>query len=228
MIHDGIDTRRLAPADDVWLKIGDSLKLTRDDEVITFVNRNLEPVRGYHVFMRALPELLRRRPKARIFIVGGDEVSYGAKSPDGKSWKLIYLEELQGRIPPADLGRVHFVGKLPYPDLIRLLQLSTVHVYLTYPFVLSWSLLEAMSIGCAIVASDTQPLQEAISHGETGRLVDFFDGAALVEEVVSLLEDPAERQRLGHNARAFAIEHYDLAPISLPSHLEWGRRLSAG
>ncbi len=228
VIHDGIDTRRLAPADDVWLKIGDSLKLTRDDEVITFVNRNLEPVRGYHVFMRALPELLRRRPKARIFIVGGDEVSYGAKSPDGKSWKLIYLEELQGRIPPADLGRVHFVGKLPYPDLIRLLQLSTVHVYLTYPFVLSWSLLEAMSIGCAIVASDTQPLQEAISHGETGRLVDFFDGAALVEEVVSLLEDPAERQRLGHNARAFAIEHYDLSTISLPSQLEWVRRLSAG
>jgi glycosyltransferase involved in cell wall biosynthesis len=123
---------------------------------------------------------------------------------------------------------VHFVGKLPYPDLIRLLQLTTVHVYLTYPFVLSWSLLEAMSIGCAIVASDTQPLREAISHGETGRLVDFFDGVGLVDEVVSLLDDPGERQRLGRNARQFAIEHYDLKTVCLPRQLEWVRQLREG
>jgi glycosyltransferase involved in cell wall biosynthesis len=225
VIHDGIGTNRLVPADDVWLKAGDSLRLTRDDEVITFVNRNLEPLRGYHVFMRALPELLERRPKARVFIVGGDEVSYGAKNPDGKSWKLKYLEEVQGQILPQDRARIHFVGKLPYLDLIRLLQLSTVHVYLTYPFVLSWSLLEAMSIGCAIVASDTRPLQEAIIHDETGRLVDFFDRKALVEQVISLLDSPEERQRLGRNARQFAIEHYDLETICLPRQLEWVRSL---
>jgi glycosyltransferase involved in cell wall biosynthesis len=227
VIHDGIDTRQLVPADDVWLKAGESLKLTRDDEVITFINRNLEPLRGYHIFMRSLPELLERRPNARVFIVGGDEVSYGAKNPDGKSWKLKYLEEVQGQVQPKDLARVHFVGKLPYVDLVRLLQLSTVHVYLTYPFVLSWSLLEAMSIGCAIVASDTQPLQEVITHGETGLLVDFFDTVALVEQVVSLLDDSAERQRLGSNARKFAIEHYDLQTICLPRQLAWVQKLEA-
>ena len=207
VIHDGIDTRHLIPADDVWLKVGKSLKLTRDDEVITFVNRNLEPIRGYHIFMRALPELLVRRPNARVFIVGGDEVSYGAPNPDGKSWRQKYLEEVRDQIPKNDLARVHFVGKLPYADFVRLLQLSTVHVYLTYPFVLSWSLLEAMSIGCAIVASNTRPLHEVISHDETGRLVDFFDGKGLVEQVISLLDNPGERARLGRNARKFAVEH---------------------
>jgi glycosyltransferase involved in cell wall biosynthesis len=171
-------------------------------------------------------ELLERRPKARVFIVGGDEVSYGAKNPDGKSWKLTYLEELQGQIQKEDLARVHFVGKVPYSDFVRLLQLSTVHVYLTYPFVLSWSLLEAMSIGCAIVASDTRPLQEVITHDETGRLVDFFDRKGLVEQVISLLDNPAERMRLGRNARKFAVEHYDLNTICLPRQLEWVRRLA--
>jgi glycosyltransferase involved in cell wall biosynthesis len=226
VIHDGIDTRRLVPADDVWLEIGESIKLTRDDEVITFVNRNLEPLRGYHIFMRSLPELLERRPNARVFIVGGDGVSYGAKNPDGKSWKLKYREEVQAQIQPKDLARVHFVGKMPYVDLVRLLQLSSVHVYLTYPFVLSWSLLEAMSIGCAIVASDTKPLQEVITHGETGRLVDFFDSGGLVEQVTSLLDDANERQRLGANARKFAEEHYDLESVCLPKQLEWVRQLA--
>jgi len=228
VIHDGIDTDRLVPAHDVWLTIGESVRLTRDDEVITFINRNLEPLRGYHTFMRALPDLLQRRPRARVFIVGGDEVSYGAPNPDGKSWKLKYLEEVREQAPGAYLQRVHFVGKLPYPDFIRLLQLSTVHVYLTYPFVLSWSLLEAMSIGCAIVASDTRPLHEAITHGETGRLVDFFDRKGLVDEVISLLDNPAERQRLGRNARQFAIEHYDLKTICLPKQLDWVKQLREG
>jgi glycosyltransferase involved in cell wall biosynthesis len=228
VIHDGIDTGRLVPADDVWLKIGESVRLTREDEVITFINRNLEPLRGYHIFMRALPDLLQRRPNARVFIVGGDEVSYGAENPEGRSWKLKYLEEIRGQVPVEHLRRVHFVGRLPYQDLIRLLQLSTVHVYLTYPFVLSWSLLEAMSIGCAIVASDTQPLHEAIRHGETGHLVDFFDRENLVNEIISLLDNPGERQRLGRNARQFAIEHYDLKTICLPRQLDWVRRLREG
>lgn len=225
VIHDGIDTGLLVPDNDVWLKIGESLRLTRDDDVITFVNRNLEPLRGYHAFMRALPDILERRPSAHVFIVGGDGVSYGAPNPEGKSWKLKYLEELRERVPGKHLERLHFVGMLPYPDLVRLLQLSTVHVYLTYPFVLSWSLLEAMSIGCAIVASDTRPLHEAISHGETGRLVDFFDRDGLANEVIALLDNPDERHRLGRNARKFAVEHYDLKTICLPRQLEWVDRL---
>lgn len=228
VIHDGVDTDRLIPSKDVWIKIGGSLKLTRKDEIITFVNRNLEPLRGCHIFMRALPELLRRRPNARVIIVGGDEGSYGAPRADGKSWKQHFQQELRTKTPAEARARVHFVGNLAYADFIRVLQLSTVHIYLTYPFVLSWSLLEAMSVGCAVVASDTSPLQEVITDKENGRLVNFFDSEQLTEEVIRLLEDPAERQRLGANARQFAIEHYDLQTACLPQQLAWVTQLSAG
>lgn len=227
VIHDGIDTAAVCPNPSVSLTLNDKLTLTRNDEVITFVNRNLEPYRGYHVFMRALPELLKRRPAARVLICGGDGVSYGAK-PDQGTWKERFAREAAPHMSAEDWGRVHFLGNVSYEHFIPLLQLSTVHVYLTYPFVLSWSLLEAMSVGCAIVASDTQPLHEAISHDETGRLVNFFDPAALVAEVCSLLEQPAERARLGANARVFAQATYDVREHCLPAQLDWVRRLAEG
>jgi glycosyltransferase involved in cell wall biosynthesis len=216
VIHDGIDTERLTPNPDVWLQIG-PYRLSRQDEVITFVNRNMEPYRGYHTFMRALPEILRKRPNARVLIVGGDGVSYGAKPPAGKTWKQIFLDEVKDQL---DLSRVHFLGHVDYKYFIPLLQLSTVHVYLTYPFVLSWSLLEAMSCGCAIVGSDTGPLREAIVDGETGLLADFFSPDAVAQQVVRLLESPELRTQLGHNARQFAIEHYDLNKVCLPAMLQ--------
>jgi glycosyltransferase involved in cell wall biosynthesis len=225
VIHDGIDCDVVAPDQSVRLSLNGQVHLSRDDEIITFVNRNLEPYRGYHIFMRALPELLKRRPKARVLIVGGDQTSYGAKPPEGQTWKNIFLNEVRGSISDEDFRRVHFLGHIDYKLFIPLLQLSTVHVYLTYPFVLSWSLLEAMSVGCAIVASDTQPLREAIKHDETGRLVDFFDGAGLVNEVCGLLDDPAARKRLGSAARAFAKEHYDLKTVCLPRQLAWVKNL---
>ena len=225
VVHDGIDTEKVAPNPDVKLTLNGTLHLSKGDEVITFVNRNLEPYRGFHILMRALPEILRRRPKARILIVGGDSVSYGAKPPDGQTWKEIFTAEARPQITDADWHRVHFLGLIPYQHFIPLLQLSTVHVYLTYPFVLSWSLLEAMSAGCAIVASDTQPLREAITHDETGRLVNFFDVSGLVDEVCHLLDDPGTRLRLGKQARAFAQANYDLNTICLPRQLEWVKRL---
>ena len=114
---------------------------------------------------------------------------------------------------------------MPHEQFIGLLQLSTVHVYLTYPFVLSWSLLEAMSAGCAIVGSNTQPLHEAIVDGETGRLVDFFDVQALADAVCGLLDDAPARAALGRRARAFAQAHYDLHRVCLPRQLEWVRGL---
>ena len=227
VVHEGIDTTLVAPKPGISMTMNGNVVLTRDDEVITFVNRNLEPYRGYHIFMRALPELLRRRPHARIMICGGDGVSYGARAPAGQKWKEIFLNEIKDQLTPDDLKRVHFLGNLDYQHFIPLLQLSTVHVYLTYPFVLSWSLLEAMSAGCAIVASDTQPLREAIRHDDTGRLVDFFDPKALTAEVCDLLERPSERARLGANARRFALDHYDLATICLPQQLAWVQRLAA-
>ena len=230
VVHDGIDTEAVAPNPAVSLTLNGNIKLTRADEVITFVNRNLEPYRGYHIFMRALPELLKRRPQARVLIVGADDVSYGARPAEGKKWKDIFASEVRPQISDADWARVHFLGHIPYQHFIPLLQLSTVHVYMTYPFVLSWSLLEAMSVGCAIVASDTQPLREAIRHDDTGRLVDFFDVPGLANDVCALLDDPVARQRLGANARAFAQATYDLKTVCLPRQLQWVQGLegSAG
>jgi glycosyltransferase involved in cell wall biosynthesis len=226
VIHDGIDTAIVVPDPKVTLTLNSNLVLSREDEIITFVNRNLEPYRGYHIFMRALPALLRQRPKARILIVGGDEVSYGAKPDGDKSWKEQFINEVRLRISDSEWSRVHFLGNIQYEHFIPLLQLSAVHVYLTYPFVLSWSLLEAMSVGCAIVASDTQPLHEAIKHNETGRLIDFFDVESLIDEVCKLLDDPVTRERLGAAARKFAIKTYDRQSVTLPKQVEWVERLT--
>lgn len=228
VIHDGIDTNAITPNAQVNLTVKTTvgaITLTRNDEVITFVARNLEPYRGYHIFMRALPEILRRRPNAKVLIIGGDSVSYGKSAPEGKTWKEIFLSEVREHL---DLSRVFFLGQVPYPDFIGLLQLSQVHIYLTYPYVLSWSLLEAMSAGCTIVASDTPPLKEAIVDHQTGRLVDFFDSAALAQTVDEVLENPQEAQRLGANARVFAQANYDLQRVCLPKQLAWVKALAQG
>jgi glycosyltransferase involved in cell wall biosynthesis len=222
--HDGIDTVAVKPNAQAVLTLPDGTVCRAGEPIITFVNRNLEPYRGYHVFMRALPKLLAAAPQARVVIVGADGVSYGARPPEGKSWKQVFLSEVQGQL---DMSRVHFVGQLPYPNFVQLLQVSCVHVYLTYPFVLSWSLLEAMSAGCSIVASNTQPLQEAIRDGDTGRLVGFFDGDNLVRQVCELLRQPDERARLGANARRFAQETYDLRSVCLPRQLQWVDQLAS-
>lgn len=224
--HDGVDTDWVKPNPDVVMRINGEIQLTRDDEVITFVNRNLEPYRGFHIFMRALPDLLKERPKARVMIVGGSDVSYGARPPGGGSWRTVMTHEIRHKISDADWKRVHFLGKIPYSTYLQLLQLSSVHVYWTYPFVLSWSLLEAMSAACAVVASDTAPVREAVQHGVNGRLVDFFNVDQLVSETCRLLDNPAERLALGMAARNSAIDRYDLKRICLPAQLAWADQLA--
>ncbi|MBY6003233.1 glycosyltransferase family 4 protein [Salipiger bermudensis] len=225
--HDGIDTDHVCPNPEATLEVTDGKVLTREDEVITFINRNLEPYRGYHIFMRALPEILRRRPNAQITLIGGDEVSYGSKPPEGTTWKQMFIDEVKDQISEEDWKRVHFLGRVPYDRFLAMMQVSRVHVYLTYPFVLSWSLLEAMSAGCAILASDTEPVKEAISEDETGWMVDFFDVKGLTDRLCTLLDDPETRARLGRNARAHVRAHYDLKTRCLPQHVEWVERLVA-
>ncbi|SDW87488.1 glycosyltransferase [Roseicitreum antarcticum] len=213
IIHDGIDTARLTPDPSATVTLPDGTTLRAGDEVLTFMNRNLEPYRGYHIFMRALPDVLAARPHARVVIVGGDDVSYGARPPAGRSWKTIFLDEVADRLDPT---RVHFTGKLPYDTYMRLMQVTRVHAYLTVPFVLSWSLLEAMSMGCAIVASKTAPVQEVITDGVHGRLVDFFDIDGWATTLTDALAYPESFRSLRHNARAHVVENYDLRSICLP------------
>jgi glycosyltransferase involved in cell wall biosynthesis len=216
ILHDGIDTVAAAPNPSAVADIGQRT-LSRSDEVITFVSRSLEPYRGFHILMRALPELLRRRPKAVVVIVGDDDVSYGAAAGPGATWRQRLLAEVGDSL---DTSRVHFLGRIPYSSYLTLLQVSWVHVYLTYPFVLSWSLLEAMSAGCAIVASDTPPVAEVIVDGENGRLFPFFDKDRLTELIEELLEEPGQRERLGRAARGTVLERFDFQSRILPEYVQ--------
>jgi glycosyltransferase involved in cell wall biosynthesis len=215
VIHEGIDTERFRPDSEASVHLRSAgLTMRPGDEVVTFVARELEPYRGYHIFMRALPKLMQLRPNARIVVVGGDDVSYGSAPPSGQTWKNIFLNEVASRL---DMRRIHFVGKLPHTVLTQLMQVSAVHTYLTYPFVLSWSLMEAMSVGCLIVASRTAPVEEVIAHGHNGLLVDFFDHEALALSIADALERRQELRPLREAARATIVERYDLQRHCLPA-----------
>jgi glycosyltransferase involved in cell wall biosynthesis len=185
-------------------------------KLVTYVARDLEPYRGFHIMMRALPSLLRARPDVQVALVGSDGVSYGARLPDS-TWREHMLQELG---PSLDLDRVHFCGRMEYADYVRLLQRSDAHVYLTYPFVASWSLREALAIGCPLVASDTAPVQEFVSHGRTGLLTPFLDPAGLSLRIQEMLEDTALAARLRRAARAWAEQH-----LRMEDHLRSYARL---
>jgi len=212
VIFDGVNTDVLAPNPAASLTLPNGHVLRAGDEVLTFVNRNLEPYRGYHIFMRALPEVLAARPDAQVVIIGGDEVSYGSAPKEGK-WKDVFLDEVKDRL---DLSRVHFMGRLPYPQFVSALQVSRVHAYLTYPFVLSWSMMEAMSAGCLVVGSKVAPVEEVLRDGHNGRLVDFFDVPGWSRVLAECLADPARFDALRAQARRTVLERYDLNRACLP------------
>ncbi len=217
VIHDGIDTDRVKPDPRAHVKLAKAgLTLRPGDEVITFVNRNMEPYRGFHVFMRALPEIQRRRPNSITLIVGGDEVSYGKRLAKGESWRQRMLAEVGSKL---DMERVRFVGRIAYPEFVAMLQVSAVHVYLTYPFVLSWSMLEAMSAGCVVVGSATGPVQEVIDDGHNGLLVDFFSAAGIADAIDRVLSHPDRMADMRARARQTVIEHFDLTRFCLPRHI---------
>ncbi len=225
VIFDGIDTDRVCPDAEARFTLPDGRSLGAGDEVITFVNRNLEPYRGYHIFMRALPELLARRPAAQVLIVGGDEVSYGSRPPEGETWRDRFLDEVSDRL---DRDRVHFLGRIPYDSFVRLLQVSSLHVYLTYPFVLSWSMIEAMAAGCLVLGSATPPVTEVLSDGVNGLTFDFFDPAALAARADAALSHPDRHAGLRAAARRTVVEGYDLNRVCLPRHLALIRLVAAG
>ncbi len=225
VIFDGVDCDRLTPNPDARFPLPNGRVLQAGDEVISFVNRNLEPYRGYHTFLRALPAVLAARPEAQVVIVGGNEVSYGRPPPGGTGWKDVILDEVRDRL---DLDRVHFLGKVPYDHLVDLFHITRVHAYLTYPFVLSWSMVEAMAAGALVIGSDTPPVAEVIEDGVTGRLVDFFDVAAWSRALIDALARPEAYLTMRDAARAMVRKRYDLRSVSLPQQIALLQRLARG
>lgn len=204
IIHDGIDTDNVKPDPSATIKIGE-LELKAGDEVVTYVARNLEPYRGFPSFMKAAELILKRRPNAHIVVVGSDEVSYGSPPPNGKTYREEALEN-----GSFDMSRLHFMGRVPYSKFIKILQVSAAHIYLTVPFVLSWSILEAMAAGCLVVGSSTAPVAEVIEHEKNGLLVDFFSAEEIADQVDRVFEYPDQMQVMREAARRTILQRYDL------------------
>ncbi len=221
VIHEGIDTDIFAPNPRATLKLTGGEILSVEDEVLTYSARDLEPIRGFHIFMRALPEILAKRPKARVVIVGGEGVSYGPPPRKDPTWKAAILRELGEALDPA---RVHFTGRLPYSDYLKMLQISSAHVYLTYPFVLSWSLIEALSVGCMVIASDTPPVREIID-GANGIAVPFFSIDKLAAAACSALGDRDGHLDFRKNARKTAQQYFDARQVCVPELIAFLRSL---
>lgn len=209
VIHDGVDTSVCVPRDDASIEIkntdGNTATLRKGEEIVTFVVRNLEPYRGFPEFMRAAEIILKRRPAAKIIIIGGDEVSYGRGLPKGQTYRKTMLEQVD-----LDMSRVYFIGRVPYSTYLNVIQVSGVHVYLTYPFVLSWSMLEAMSAECLLVASATPPVTEVIKDGVNGLLFDFYDVASIAERVDEVLDHKDRMAAIRKKARSTIVQNYEL------------------
>lgn len=215
VMFDGVETDYFVPNPEAKLVLPESnIELTSKDEVITYATRGMEPYRGFPQFMKSVEILLKERPKAQVVIAGQDRVCYGAQRTDGKTFKQEAIEKLD-----LDLSRVHFSGLLPYNKYRELLQISKCHVYLTYPFVLSWSLMDAMSSGCCIVASDTEPVKEVIKDGYNGMMVDFFSVDDIVKKVIYAIDNQDKVQDLRYNARKTAVKNYALKDL-LPKHID--------
>lgn len=224
VLHDGIDTDVLKPDRDAKLVIPQiKLDLSEADEILTYATRGMEPYRGFPQFMHALALLQKRRPKMHTVIVGTDRVAYGKKLPEGQSYRKKMLEEL----PDLDLSRIHFTGHLPYDAYVKVLQCSDVHVYMTIPFVLSWSLLESMSVGCQIVASDTDPVREVMEDGKNGMLVDFFSPSQLADRIEEGLDKKDGGAAMREAARNTILERYALKDL-LPKQLKLYTDLASG
>lgn len=214
--HDGIDTQFFQPQPGAKLFLPRiNLDLREVPEIVTYVARGMEPYRGFPQLIETVALLQKKRPQCHVVIVGENRVAYGKPLPDGKTYKDLMLEKV-----PLDLNRVHFTGLLPYPEYLQVLQASSVHLYLTRPFVLSWSMLEALSTGCLIVASNTAPVTEIIQDGVNGLLVDFFSPQEICDRIEEALDNPTPMAQIRAQARETILERYDLAQL-LPQHLQW-------
>ncbi|MCC9621431.1 glycosyltransferase [Thalassospira sp. MA62] len=203
--HDGIDTHRCRPNPKAKFTLPNGDTISATDQVITYVARDLEPYRGFPTFMKAAAKLAQRTPNAVFVVVGGDGVSYGQPRSDGKKWRDVMMAETG-----IDPSRIHFLGHIAHEQLIQVYQISSAHIYLTYPFVLSWSVLEAMSCGAMVIASDTGPCHDIIRDRKNGLLTDFWDSDALADRMQFCLENRGELGTMRANARKTILNHFDL------------------
>ncbi len=221
--HDGIDPEFFRPKPGAKLVLPDkNLDLSQVKEIVTYSSRGLEPYRGFPQFMEAVASLLERRPQAHVVIVGENRVCYGKQLPDGQTYQELMLAKF-----PIDRQRIHFLGWLPYPDYLQVLQASSAHIYLTYPFVLSWSMLEALATGCVVIGSCTPPVTEIIEDGVNGLLVDFFAPQELCARIEEVLDHPSHMAEIRTKARATILQHYNLANL-LPQQIQWLEELANG
>jgi glycosyltransferase involved in cell wall biosynthesis len=222
VIHDGIDVRTIAPDPQASFKLPNGRVLTSTDEVLTYVARNLEPYRGFPSFMRAAALIAERRPNCQILVVGAEQGGYGRPAPKGTTYRQIMLDEVK-----IDPDRIHFLGPVPYRDYLNILRISTAHLYLTLPFVLSWSMLEAMSAGCLVIGSNTPPVAEVIEDGVNGLLADFLSPGEIADQIELALADRRAMMEIRARARETIIERYSLARC-IPLQLELIHKLARG
>ena len=205
VIHEGTDTDFCKPNPDAKFKIPNTdIILTKNDEILSYATRGMEEYRGFPEFMKAASILMKQRPNLKVIIGGEDKVCYGRRIINS-TFKKEMLKRYE-----YDMNRLYFVGNLPYKDYINLLQVTTAHIYLTYPFVLSWSLMESMAIGCRIIASDTAPVKEVIKDGFNGILTDFYNTDELVKKVNKVLDNKDDYNEITKNARETIIKNYNL------------------
>jgi glycosyltransferase involved in cell wall biosynthesis len=207
VIHEGVDVETIRPAPAEPFALDDGRVILPGAPVITHVNNNLEPLRGMHIFARALPRLLAEVPEAQVIVVGSPEGrAYGGRPSDDRSWREVSFDGVD-----YDPARVHFLGRVSHERMLAALRLGVAHVYYTYPFVLSWSVVEAMASGCYVIGSDTPPLHDAIEDGVNGRLLPFFDINALSQAMIDACRNPQASAPLRAAARATAVERFDRA-----------------
>jgi glycosyltransferase involved in cell wall biosynthesis len=217
VIHDGVDTGYFSP-DPAARMVLPGLDLSGAAEVVTYATRGMEPYRGFPQFMHAAVEVVKRRPGCHVVIGGEDGCHYGPPPAPGKTWKEVLVEQLN-----PDPERIHFVGSLPYGHYRTLLRASSVHVYLTRPFVLSWSFIEALSCGCLVVASDTEPVREFALDGHNALFADFHSPKDIAEKIIHALEHRSGMDRIREQARETVLQRFDLNRL-LPFQLAFLRQ----
>lgn len=222
VLHDGVDTEICKPDQNASYTLQNGKTFKVGDEVVIYIARNFEPYRGFPTFMQAGEILLRQRPNCHIIAIGADDVSYGRKAEDGKPYRQVWLDKVK---LPKD--RMHFIGTVPYDDLITLIQIGAAQLYLTMPFVLSWSMLESMACGAAMVGSRTKPVEEVITDGVNGLLADFHSPQEVAAKLSQLLDAKDRNKALREAARKTVVERYALNTI-LPLQMQLVRDLAKG